>query len=473
MRTPSLRARVVASGVAVVVVVLVGLDVFLYVNLRTSLLGNLEEVLDTRAQVVRAEAAGLNAPEAAEVLGRIGLEAVVRKPDGTTYRAQPVWPGLSDDVAPRGGAEENLLSRRVALAQGVTVDVSVRRSDVDVALRRLLVAEAAGTVAATVLAALLLLRASGVALQPLSRIVAAARRTAAGHRGERLHPDRPDTSLGEMAAAYDDMLDALEAALADAQAAEDRSRRFLAGAAHQLRTPIASIQMGAENLIRAGPGAVDALAASLVHETSRAARLIGGLLEMARLDRGEPLVPAPCDLVALCRDEADRVASRARALEIVVSAGDLPDTPAELDAHAVREILANLLDNARRHARERVEVTVGAATACKGWEVRVRDDGPGLPEGAEERVFERFVSLDGKGGSGLGLAIARDLARTHGGDLVYEGTAFALRLPASSASGLPAVSEEPGSGRAGPVLPPPPVAVSMASGPPAPPAPRR
>lgn len=480
MRTPSLRARVVTSGVAVVVLVLLSLDSFLYVNLRTSLMGNLEDVLDTRAQLVRTQTAGLKPREAADLLGRLGLEAVVRMPDGTTYRAEPVWPGLGDGLPPRGDGEERFVSRQVHLAEGATVEVSVRRSGVDAALRRLLVAEAAGTAVATVLAALVLLRASGIALQPLSGMVAAARRVAAGHRGERLRPDRPRTSLGEMASAYDDMLDALETALADAQAAEDRSRRFLAGAAHQLRTPMASIQMAAENLIRAGPDAdVGSMAASLVDETSRSARLISGLLEMARLDRGEPLVRAPCNLLALCRDEADRVASRAPALEVVVKPADLPDEPSQLDAHAVREIVANLLDNARRHARALVEVTVRVATGGKGWEVRVADDGPGLPEGSEERVFERFVSLDGKGGSGLGLAIARDLARAHGGDLAYEGRAFVLRLPATRAgasclSTSASVSDGPGSPPAYPKPPPPSsVGVPVAPGPPGPPAPRR
>ena len=69
-------------------------------------------------------------------------------------------------------------------------------------------------------------------------------------------------------------------------------------------------------------------------------------------------------------------------------------------------------------------------------EIRVADDGPGLPKGQEEHAFERFVSLDGKGGCGLGLAIARDLSRAHGGDLVYDRSvgAFVLRLPVAPAS---------------------------------------
>jgi signal transduction histidine kinase len=90
--------------------------------------------------------------------------------------------------------------------------------------------------------------------------------------------------------------------------------------------------------------------------------------------------------------------------------------------------LANLLDNARRHAAGRIELTVGTDQASQ-LEIRLADDGPGLPLEMAERAFERFVSLDGKGGTGLGLAIARELARAHGGELSYQGGAFVLRLP--------------------------------------------
>ena len=92
----------------------------------------------------------------------------------------------------------------------------------------------------------------------------------------------------------------------------------------------------------------------------------------------------------------------------------------------VSEVLANVLDNARRHASRRIDLVVAAADHTV--EIRVVDDGPGLPDPLVERAFERFVSLDGKGGSGLGLPIARGLARAHGGDLTYEG-GFVLRLP--------------------------------------------
>ncbi|HVM39163.1 MAG TPA: PAS domain-containing sensor histidine kinase, partial [Acidimicrobiia bacterium] len=229
-----------------------------------------------------------------------------------------------------------------------------------------------------------------------------------------------------LASTLDSTLVALETALEEARASEALSRRFLADAAHQLRTPMAGIRACAETLLRGPPPSErDRLLADLVRETSRASRLMTALLKMARLDQGEELALAGCDLAELCRDEADRARVLAPELEISVEAG--LDARPELDANAVREVVANLLDNARRHAARRISVDV--ARHGDHVELRVTDDGPGVPEGMEERIFERFVSLDSRKGSGLGLPIARGLARAHGGDLVYEAGAFVLRVP--------------------------------------------
>jgi two-component system OmpR family sensor kinase len=104
-----------------------------------------------------------------------------------------------------------------------------------------------------------------------------------------------------------------------------------------------------------------------------------------------------------------------------------PPERVQLSGEATKNALANLLDNARRHARSEVTVEVGATPA--GVEIAVIDDGPGLPDGTGERVFERFVSLDGEGGSGLGLPIARGLVEAQGGRLTYEHRRFLIRLP--------------------------------------------
>lgn len=231
-----------------------------------------------------------------------------------------------------------------------------------------------------------------------------------------------------MAATLSSTLKSLEAALAEARQSEERYRRFTADAAHQLRTPIAGIRASAETLLHSPPrDEQEALLANVVRETRRAGRLMSGLLQMARLDQGQVLDPKKCDVVALCQEEAERAQAVSPELDVAVVANELPSIRPALDADAVGEILSNLLDNARRHARTRVEVAIG----CGGdqLELRVRDDGPGVPPHMTERIFDRFVSADGKGGSGLGLAIGRALARMHGGDLTYDDGAFVLRLP--------------------------------------------
>lgn len=242
---------------------------------------------------------------------------------------------------------------------------------------------------------------------------------------------------------------ALEAALLEAREAEARSRRFLADVAHQLRNPIAGIRACADTLLRgAAPADHEQLLALVVDEASRANRLMNALLRMARLDQGETPNPAPVDVVTLCRTEVERVRVLAPELEVDVRVADLRVRTPLLDADVVAEIIGNLLDNARRHARRSVELVV--ASAPEAVEVRVIDDGPGLLPELVDRAFERFASLDGEGGSGLGLSIARGLARSHGGDLRWKHGAFVLTLgpvPAGAVADREAGGQTPSGGR--------------------------
>ncbi|MDQ6782868.1 MAG: PAS domain-containing sensor histidine kinase [Actinomycetota bacterium] len=223
-------------------------------------------------------------------------------------------------------------------------------------------------------------------------------------------------------------LGSLEKALGETRESERRCRQFLADAAHQLRTPMAGIRASAETLLRGStPAQRDQLLLNVVRETSRAGRVMTGLSAMARVDQGERLIFRPSDLAALCTEEANRSQALAPQLDIEVRVSARPASPPELDANVIREILANLLDNARRHSVQRIAVAVGVH-GDDHVEISVLDDGPGLGPDMVDHAFERFVSLDGQGGSGLGLPIARGLARAHGGDLTYED-GFVLRLP--------------------------------------------
>lgn len=225
------------------------------------------------------------------------------------------------------------------------------------------------------------------------------------------------------------LLAALRRAMATSQASERRSKEFLAYAAHQLRTPVAGVRASAEALVLTeSPARREQLAANLTVEANRLGRLVRSLLRLTRLDQGDPIQPVACDVERLIRAEIERVRLLAPHLEVRLHGPPAPVNDLLLDAAAVAEIVSNLLDNARRHASDRIDVTLDESSSQV--QISVGDDGPGLPAGGEERAFERFVSLDGHGGSGLGLSIARSLAGAHGGELVYVSRRFLLALPA-------------------------------------------
>ncbi|MFH8241827.1 sensor histidine kinase [Streptomyces sp. NPDC018321] len=214
--------------------------------------------------------------------------------------------------------------------------------------------------------------------------------------------------------------------LAALESSVERQRRFVADASHELRSPIASLRTQLE-VAAAHPELLDLDGA--VEDTVRLQRLAADLLLLARLDAGERPADARVDLAGLAREAAgDRAGVRVRAEGDVTVAGSRGQ---------LGRVLSNLLDNAQRHARSAVEVSVrrdGEAAV-----VAVADDGEGVPAADRERVFERFVRLDAArsrddGGAGLGLAIARDVAVRHGGTLTVHdapagGALFELRLP--------------------------------------------
>ncbi|MER6436112.1 HAMP domain-containing sensor histidine kinase [Streptomyces sp. NPDC001185] len=231
-------------------------------------------------------------------------------------------------------------------------------------------------------------------------------------------PDTQDEVAG-LARTTNETLAALETSV-------ERQRRFVADASHELRSPIASLRTQLE-VGAAHPELLDVTGA--VEDTVRLQRLAADLLLLARLDAGERPSGTRFDLAALAREEVSRrpgVTAHCASAEVVGSRGQLA------------RLLGNLLDNARRHARSRVAVTVRTDGP---WAVlEVADDGAGVPAAERERIFERFVRLDearsrDDGGAGLGLAIARDVARRHGGTLTAGeaaegGALFTLRLPA-------------------------------------------
>jgi signal transduction histidine kinase len=177
------------------------------------------------------------------------------------------------------------------------------------------------------------------------------------------------------------------------------------------------------------------VADDVLRQDLRMQRLADDLLALARADLdAAPIAFAPVDLRDLVREEASRLVPAARAVDVV--AGPFPVLVLG-DRDRLRRALANVIDNALRHAARRVTVALTAGTT---WaQITVTDDGPGVPDDARERVFDRFVQLDtdrasvGQG-AGLGLSIVREIVTAHGGSVAFvdgprPGARFAIRLP--------------------------------------------
>ncbi|MDQ0774454.1 signal transduction histidine kinase [Streptomyces aurantiacus] len=223
--------------------------------------------------------------------------------------------------------------------------------------------------------------------------------------------------------------------LAALEQSVERQRRFVADASHELRSPIASLRTQLE-VGAAHPELLDVGGA--VEDTVRLQRLAADLLLLARLDAGERPADARFDLAALVVEEAGQRAGDRVAVSVTADPVEVSGSRGQL-----ARVLGNLLDNAQRHTRSSVAVTVRRVGE---WALlEVADDGAGVPAAERERVFERFVRLDeararDDGGAGLGLAIARDVAVRHGGSLTVReapaaapaatgGALFELRLP--------------------------------------------
>ena len=250
----------------------------------------------------------------------------------------------------------------------------------------------------------------GRALAPVEAIRAEVDAISAAGLHRRVPDPAADDEIGRLARTMNRMLGRLEQAQA-------RQRRLVSDASHELRSPVATIRQHAEvALAHPGRTTTTELAATVLAEDLRLQRLAEDLLLLTRADEHTlAMRRRPVDLDDLVFGEARRLreATGLRVDTTAVSAGRVDG-----DAAGLRRMLRNLGDNAARHAAGRL----GLSVAEGGGMVRlvVDDDGPGIPEADRERVFERFVRLDGAraradGGSGLGLAIMAELVAAHGG----------------------------------------------------------
>lgn len=287
-------------------------------------------------------------------------------------------------------------------------------------------------------------------LRPLDRVAAVADRVADRPLaiGEVTIPERvpdadtdPTTEVGRVGHSLNVLLAHIESALSSRQHSEDQLRRFIADASHELRTPLASIRGYAQlSLGENAPmtptqqRAFDRIAS----ESTRMADLVEDLLLLARLDAGQQLRREGVDLTMLAIDAVSDAHAADPSRTWLLDLRD-PDTiEVTGDDNRLRQVVANLLRNARTHTPAGTRVVL--ALGCDGDDavLEVTDDGPGIAPDIRDRLFERFARGDvsrnrDAGSTGLGLSIAEAIVAAHGGSIAVESeagrTVFSVRLP--------------------------------------------
>lgn len=263
----------------------------------------------------------------------------------------------------------------------------------------------------------------GRALAPTRRIAAEAAAIDTATLDRRMTQSGGDDEVDTIAEVINDMLDRIEGGV-------KREQQFVADASHELKTPLTTARMAAELAGKDAPES--AYPPQVVEELDRMRALIDDLLQLARSPEGRASESVPFDAL-VTEVVADHPARDRITVDIPAGAtveGRMPE---------LRRIVLNLLDNAARYGRSAIQVAVLATG--RTVTLTVDDDGPGIPPGERELVFERFVRLDegrarNEGGTGLGLAIVRAIARGHGGDASIDesplgGARVAVTLPRS------------------------------------------
>jgi len=221
------------------------------------------------------------------------------------------------------------------------------------------------------------------------------------------------------------LVGALNGLLDEVSAASRKQQRFLADAAHQLRTPLAGLQAHAELALAQPLPEPSRAQVERVHQaTIRTGRLANQLLALARAEPGVRISLAPLDLKSLVEGEADAWVHQALARDIDFGF-ELEAAQIQGDAFLLREALANLVHNALEYSQRGARVTVRTGRRERAAFIEVEDDGPGIAPAERGRVLERFYRVPGTSGtgSGLGLAIVREIASSHGASIAITDSA--------------------------------------------------
>ena len=447
---PRLRTRLIAGYAATLCVVLLATAGALRLAVGRVLERTHDESLQASAalfrQFFRVELAEYRSVEAtlAHIAGELVFEdrvIDVHRPDGTLFARPGTVPSHRYPTL-RAPVKEHLAPLDPDFAPGWTIEVHGSAAAMHAALRRIDLWFLASLPLIVCTAALLGWWMAGRALRPIGQL-GEQLHTLDASAGARLVLDDPGDELGRLGARFNALLDRLERALG-------QQRRFLADAAHELRTPMARlrnrVELGRLTVQRAPREAVRAEAettlASLDAELREASGLVQSLLALARADAdAEPAAFAHGYLDDALTDEFARWREEASAAGVTLALGTFDEVWAHFDALLLRRLLGLLLDNAVRYTPAGGVVTVTLQADQGDAVLRVEDQGIGIAPEEREAVFERFhrtaaARAHRPDGSGLGLALARWIVTRHGGTITAAsradggpGVAFVVRMP--------------------------------------------
>ena len=459
------RVRIALVSAALTAVILIGFAAVVGRLVSNRLHDDFEKDLQAQAGALSAElAAQIQENGQPTGFSNISLspDAQIRivYADGTAYRAPPGSNSLgapdSSNIVEVDGldvASEVIsvgpdLSGTSAVAPQGTVWVQYARPETAVTntIERLWLFLAGGVAIGTVLAGLAGTAVANRAMRPIASLTATARDIATTRDPSRRVPQpESDDEVAELARTLEDMLRELDAARTETEATIERQREFVADASHELRTPLTSILANLELLEHELEDGIAeqtdmAAVASALRSSKRMNRLVADLLLLARADAGRAGVRTDADLARIAREAVEEVAPVAADHELSTRIAD--SVPVDGSPDELHRMVLNLLENAVRHTPAGTRVWLRVDAAGDRAKLVVADDGPGLPEGLESQVFERFVRGGGPAdrsaangtGTGLGLSIVRAVAVAHGGRVVADrskrgGARFTVTMP--------------------------------------------
>jgi signal transduction histidine kinase len=454
------RLRLTLAFALVMAVVLACAGVFVQDRLQSNLDHGIDSALRSRAADVGALAqqsdSGLREAQRADRLGRKAQLAQILDAHGhivdqtSGLPRRPLVAGtvlaqarrgpytLLNTQLPNQGPVRLLATPVRAQGQRMLVVVGQSLQDRNRALDNLAGVLLVGGPAALLLACVAGYALTGASLRPVDAMRRRAAAISATDLDSRLPPAGGNDELGRLGHTLNEMLARIQASVA-------RERTFVADASHELRSPLAMVRTELELIARDRPtGAqLQEAARSAIEETDRLSRLTDDLLLLTRADHGEAaLRTGPQEAAALLARAAERGRRRASGAGPRIEVRDAGDATVLADGDRIAQALDNLVDNALRHATQRVELR--AEVRGDRVELHVRDDGPGFPPDFLPHAWERFARADSgrtEGGTGLGLAIVRTVAELHGGETGARnrpegGADVWISLPAGAAGPL-------------------------------------